>query len=76
MAGSPIHPSAREARVIPSCVAEINVSSWAIDFCTNLAGLLPFFTNTSIRVFLTATNANSEATKKPFRKTRSKTSPN
>lgn len=75
-AGSPIQPSARLATVIPNWVAEIILSKSPRAFFNRGATLLPFLISSSTLVFLIDTNANSAATKKPFKKTSNKTNVN
>src|SRR5208283_2288097 len=69
--GSPIQPSARLARVIPSCVAERYASKCEVRRRAS-ATLLSASSIASSCVDRTLTSANSEATKNPFRKTRNR----
>ena len=68
-AGSPIQPSPRLVRVIPSCVAERYSSIWDTITWARRARLLPWRIISSILVARTLTMENSAATKNPFKMT-------
>ena len=70
---SPIHPRPIEEIVIPNCAVAIVLSSLLIALSAILASLLPSFSSCERRVFRAATRANSEATKKPFAKSKNAT---
>src|SRR6185369_13633723 len=68
-AGSPIHPSPRLARVIPSWVADRKYCSRSWWPRTARARQSPAWTSSSMRVFRTRAIESSAAVKNPFRKT-------
>ena len=69
-AGSPIHPSPSDAKVIPNCDTDKYESKLCTKLAANLALAVPSCTKASIRELLTLTIANSAATKKPFNNTK------
>src|SRR5690348_2799239 len=72
-AGSPIQPRPSEARVIPSCVAEIERPSDCTARRASLALPSPALAISSRRVRRAPTSANSAATKNALAKTRTTT---
>src|ERR1051325_1678867 len=76
MVGSPIQPSASDAIVIPSWVAEMKSVGLLIKRNAACARRLPPAARASRRVRRTDTSANSAPTKNPFAPTNNKTAAN